>query len=161
MTTMEERFRQRPLEKRIEALKAERDRLQYELDAVPAIKAERDALTSDNASLHRQLSQWHLIAIERAKERDDANERAFMSTESHAMTMQRAMEAEEERDDAWLQNTALDARCAKLEAERDALAAAGKLALEALVAESRTTESNVTLAQILTAITALRQAGVQ
>ena len=116
-----------------EKLTKERDRLQYELDAVPAIKAERDALTSDNASLHRQLSQWHLIAIERAKERDDA----------------------------WLQNTALDARCAKLEIERDALAAAGKLALEALVAESRTTESNVTLAQILTAITALRQAGVQ
>ena len=45
-------------------------------------------------------------------------------------------------------------------AERDALAAAAKLALDALVAESRTTESNVTLVRILTATTALRRAGV-
>ena len=129
MTTMEERFRQRPLEKRIEALKAERDRLQYELDAVPAIKAERDALTSDNASLHRQLSQWHLIAIERAKERDDA----------------------------WLQNTALDARCAKLEAERDALAVAAKLALEVL---DRAADAGYSI-ECEEARNSLRQAGVQ
>lgn len=58
------------------------------------------------------------------------------------------------------QNTALDAACAKIEAERDALMQAAKLALDALVAESRTTESNVTLARILTAIAALKKAGV-
>lgn len=45
--------------------------------------------------------------------------------------------------------------------DRADLAAAAKLALDALVAESRTTESNVTLAQILTSIRALRQSGVQ
>ena len=48
-----------------------------------------------------------------------------------------------------------------IKAERDALMSAGKMALDALVAESRTTESNVTLVRILTAITSLRQAGVQ
>jgi len=42
-----------------------------------------------------------------------------------------------------------------------ALKAAAKLALYALVAESRTTESNVTLARILTAIEELKKAGVQ
>ena len=42
-----------------------------------------------------------------------------------------------------------------------ALKAAGKFALDALVSESRTTQSNVTLAKILTAITLLRKAGVQ
>lgn len=52
------------------------------------------------------------------------------------------------------QNTELDARCAKLDA-------AGMLAIEVLVAKSRTNKSNVTLAQILTAITSPRQAGVQ
>jgi hypothetical protein len=44
--------------------------------------------------------------------------------------------------------------------ERESLAAAAKLALDALVAESRTTESNVTLARILSAIAALKKAGV-
>ena len=48
-----------------------------------------------------------------------------------------------------------------IKAERDALMSAGKMALDALVAESRTTECNVTLVRILTAITSLRQAGVQ
>lgn len=42
-----------------------------------------------------------------------------------------------------------------------ALKSAAKLALYALISESRTTQSNVTLAKILTAITALRKAGVQ
>jgi len=45
--------------------------------------------------------------------------------------------------------------------ERDEMLQAAKLALDALVAESRTTESNVTLARILTAIAALKKAGVQ
>ena len=44
--------------------------------------------------------------------------------------------------------------------DSNALMAAAKLALEALVAESRTTENNVTWARILTAITALKKAGV-
>lgn len=140
------------------------------------------ALESDNASLHRQLERWHKIAIERAKERDDANERAFMSTESHAMTMQRAMKAEAGRDAALEQNTELDARCAKLEIERDFLAMANKdlseamnryqelqqaakLALEALDEATTYTSSpswSPTMTdECRTAITALRQAGVQ
>lgn len=178
-----------------EALKAERDRLKYELDAVPAIKAERDALTTDNASLHRQLERWQAIAVERAKERDeykqrmqrlmttvletkkerdahrtqveaqnteisrlkleldDANERAFMSTESHAMTMQRAMKAEAERDAALEQNTELDARCAKLEA-------AAKLALDVCL-DMRRYGDQRGVAMAIGAEAALRQAGVQ
>lgn len=49
----------------------------------------------------------------------------------------------------------------RVDAKNVNLKAAGKLALDALVAESRTTESNMTLARILTAISALKKVGVQ
>ena len=45
--------------------------------------------------------------------------------------------------------------------ERDELKAAAKLAMDALVYDTRDPMSNKDLARVLTAITALRQAGVQ
>ena len=75
------------------------------------------------------------------------------------LTLADQVEALTSERDAYQQ--VADTMAAAHKVERDALAAAAKLALEALVAESRTTESNVTLVRILTAITSLRQAGVQ
>ena len=47
----------------IEALKKERDRLQYEVDAIPAIKEERDALALE-------VDQWRVDFHELRLERD-------------------------------------------------------------------------------------------
>lgn len=90
----------------IEALKAERDRLQYEVDAIPAIKEERDA--------------W---------------------VERHKACVKCLGEALQDASDSFV--------------ERDAVAAAAKLALDALECHA---DIGIKADK---AITALRQAGVQ
>lgn len=90
----------------IEALKAERDRLQYEVDAIPAIKEERDT--------------W---------------------VERHKACVKCLGEALQDASDSFV--------------ERDAVAAAAKLALDALECHA---DIGIKADK---AITALRQAGVQ
>ncbi|CAB4202757.1 hypothetical protein UFOVP1374_42 [uncultured Caudovirales phage] len=100
----------------IEALKAERDRLQYEVDAIPAIKEERD--------------KW---------------------VERHKACVKCLGEALQDASDSFV--------------ERDAVAAAAKLALDALMAcgyeETGAHHSFFDADANEAAITALRQAGVR
>ena len=96
----------------IEALKAERETLQYELDAIPAIKAERDA--------------W---------------------VERHKACVKCLGEALQDASDSFV--------------ERDALAAAAKLALDTLAGYAGWEDMGDPEKPAADAITALRQAGVQ
>ena len=61
------------LHTRIDELIVEKDSLQYEVDAIPAIKAQRDALAADI----RQMSD-DLVAIEKLRREKDARMYADM-----------------------------------------------------------------------------------
>lgn len=129
----------------IEALKAERDRLQYEVDAIPAIKEERDTWVERHKACVKCLGE----ALQDASD-------SFVERDAVAAANQRLAG---ERDAALEQNTALDARCAKLEA-------AAKMALDSAVDVYATCDrygdgDQKAMESLSKAIEALRQAGVQ
>lgn len=171
------------LHARIDELIAERDRLLYEVDAIPAIKAERDELTCELARAQHHydhyLEQWSEVCNdnqilsntcdeslafikELTKERDEWKNTAIQRGIDY-IEMLNERDALKASNDSYitLANTAY-AITEQRTSERDALMAAGRLALYALTEYADVFE-NATDPETPAhdAIEALKKAGVK